>query len=88
MKWRVLGQLPSYSERKLTQIIIAYMTLHNFIRESALEDELFDRCDEDEDFIPSVDEELSPQPFTPGMEEGDMNAFRDSIADALVTMRE
>jgi hypothetical protein len=36
----------------------------------------------------SVDEELSPQPFTPGMEEGDMNAFRDSIADALVTMRE
>jgi hypothetical protein len=76
-----LGQLSSYSKRKQTQIIIACITLHNFIRESALEDELFDMCDKDEDFISSVDEQLSPQRFTPGMEEGDMNAFRDSIAD-------
>jgi hypothetical protein len=64
------------------------MTLHNFIRESALKDELFDKCDDDEDFVLSVDEQLLPQPFTSGMEEGGKNAFRDSIADALVTMRE
>jgi hypothetical protein len=75
-------------ERKQTQIIIACMTLHNFIRESALKDELFDKCDDDEDFVLSVDEQLLPQPFTFGMEEGGKNAFRDSIADALVTMRE
>jgi hypothetical protein len=55
MKWRILGQLPSYSEWKQTQIIIVYMVVHNFIRESALEDELFDKCDEDEDFVPGDD---------------------------------
>jgi hypothetical protein len=64
------------------------MALHHFIRESALEDELFDKCDDNGDFVLSVDEQLSPQTFMPGMEEGDMNTFRDSIADVLVTMRE
>jgi hypothetical protein len=88
MKWRILGQLPSYLERKQTQIIIAYMTLHNFIRESALEDELFDKCDEDEDYAPSVEEPLSSQSLMSGMEEDDINAFRNSIADALMTMGE
>jgi hypothetical protein len=87
MKWRILGQLPSYSESKQTQIIIACMTLHNFIRESNLEDEFFDNCDEVEDYIVNVDEPLSSQPFTRGME-GDMNAFRDSIVDVLMSMGE
>jgi hypothetical protein len=45
-------------------------------------------CDEDEDFVPSVDEPVSYQPFTPRMEEGGMNAFRDSIAEALMVMGE
>jgi hypothetical protein len=85
MKWRILGQSPSFSEREQTQIIIACMTLHNFIRESG--DGLFDMCDEDEDFVPGDDEPLSHQPFIPGME-GDMNAFRNSIADALISMGE
>jgi hypothetical protein len=53
-----------------------------------LEDELFGKCDDNGDFVLSVDEQLSPQTFMPGMEEGDMNTFRDSIADVLVTMRE
>jgi hypothetical protein len=53
-----------------------------------LEDELFDKCDDNGDFVLSVDEQLSPQTFMPRMEEGDMNTFRDSIADVLVTMRE
>jgi hypothetical protein len=88
MKWRILGQLPSFSERKQTQIIIACMTLHNFILENTLEDELFDMCDEDEDFVPGDDEPVSQQPFTPRTEEGGMNAFRDGIADALMSMRE
>jgi hypothetical protein len=88
MKWRILGQLPSFSERKQTQIIIACMTLHNFIPENTLEDELFDMCDEDEDFVPGDVEPVSQQPFTPRTEEGGMNAFRDGIADALMSMGE
>jgi hypothetical protein len=53
-----------------------------------LEDELFDMCEEDEDFIPGDDEPVSQQPFTLEMEEGDMNAFRDGITDALMSMGE
>jgi hypothetical protein len=53
-----------------------------------LKDELFDKCDEDDDFGPGDNEPLSSQLFTPGMEEGDMNAFRDSIANALMSMEE
>jgi hypothetical protein len=44
--------------------------------------------DQDEDFVPSVDEPLSSQPFTPRMEDGEMNIFSDSVAGALVAMRE
>jgi hypothetical protein len=45
-------------------------------------------CDEHEDFVPGDDEPVSQQPFTPRTEEGGMNAFRDGIADALMSMRE
>jgi hypothetical protein len=64
------------------------MALHNFIRESALEDELCDKCDEDEDFVPSVDRLTTPQLFMPGMEEGDMTKFRDGIVDGHVIVGE
>jgi hypothetical protein len=36
--------------KKQTKIIIASMVLHNFIRDSALNDELFAQCDTNEDF--------------------------------------
>jgi hypothetical protein len=38
--------------------------------------------------VPSVDRLTSPQPFTPRMEEGDMNKFMDSIIDVLMDMEE
>jgi hypothetical protein len=41
MKWRILQHLPSYPMEKQTKITIACMALHNFIRDSALDDELF-----------------------------------------------
>ncbi|RLN04397.1 uncharacterized protein C2845_PM13G12100 [Panicum miliaceum] len=61
------------------------MALHNFIRESDLSDELFDMCGQNEDFVPSAGE-ASSQPQVHGQEKTDMNAFRDSIADALMNM--
>jgi hypothetical protein len=36
---------------KYAKIILACMTLHNFIRDSNENDDLFDMCDEDEDFV-------------------------------------
>ncbi|XP_014660846.2 uncharacterized protein LOC106804388 [Setaria italica] len=43
---------------------------------------------EPRDFVPSVAQATSSQPQAHGHEESDMNAFRDSIADALMAMRE
>ena len=38
MKWRMLLEIPSYSERKQAQIILACCGLHNFILENDDED--------------------------------------------------
>ena len=59
MKWSILQKISSYPMEKQTRIIIACMALHNFIRESALADELSDMCDQDEDFVLSVDQATS-----------------------------
>lgn len=88
MKWRILQHLPSYKMWKQSMIIIACMALHNFIRDSALVDDLFDMCDANEEYVPLVDEASSSQPSGVGSEEPDMNAFRDIIANALMAMRE
>ena len=45
MKWRILLDLPSYPMANQSQIIMACMAVHNFIRESALADTDFDMCD-------------------------------------------
>jgi hypothetical protein len=37
---------------KQSKIIHACMALHNFIRDSKLADEEFDRCDGDENYMP------------------------------------
>jgi hypothetical protein len=67
-----------------TKIIIACMALHNFIRESTIADADFERCDNDENYMPLASVSSSQQN---GDEEQDMNDFRDSIANALFNMR-
>jgi hypothetical protein len=44
---------------KQVKIILACMALHNFIRDNHKNDDLFDMCDEDEDFIPSHEDTTS-----------------------------
>jgi len=69
---------------KQTKIILACMALHNFIRESAMADADFERCDNDENFMPIPTVSSSQEN---GDEEQGMNEFRDSIATALFNMR-
>jgi hypothetical protein len=80
MKWRIMLQLPSYPIVKQTKIILACMTLHNFIRENTMVDANFEMCDYDENYIPIQNNNLSKED---GDEEHDMNAFRDNIANVL-----
>ena len=46
--------LKCYSLHTQKKIVVATATLHNFIRKHAFEDEEFDRCDNDQDYMPQV----------------------------------
>jgi hypothetical protein len=59
MKWRILLSLLMYPMAKQSQIIMACMALHNFIRESAIADEDFDKCDRDENYVPEPEASTS-----------------------------
>jgi len=94
MKWRVLLHMPSFPVEKQKKIIIACMALHNFIRDSALSDELFQMCDEDEEYMPEVDSSSSSSSSSeevhnrgPSSDDVDMCAFRDFIANSLMADR-
>jgi hypothetical protein len=52
MKWKILLNLPSYPMPQQSQIIIACMSLHSFIRDIAMADKNFDMCDHDENYVP------------------------------------
>ena len=87
-KWGILhNEIPSYPMAKQSQIIIAFMALHNFIKNSAMADEDFDRCDQDKNYVPLAEASSSSQRNRGSTREGEeyhnMNPFRDSIADGL-----
>jgi hypothetical protein len=86
MKWQILDKIPSYATEKQSQIIVAYMTLHNFIRMSGLVDKDFDRCDRDENFVPAEASAHQPRsrPAPARDQSAMMNAFRDSVALGLL----
>lgn len=84
MKWRILLDLPSYPMHKQSEIIIACMAIHNFIRESALEDSDFDFCDRHENVVPMPTMLRTGTQNTNAVDEDiNMNAFRDEIANGL-----
>jgi len=64
---------------KQSKIIMACMALHNFIRQSGTMDDLFDLCDQDENYDPNG--ESSSQANRTNRRHGDedqrMNQFRD-----------
>ncbi|XP_072146817.1 uncharacterized protein [Setaria viridis] len=85
-KWRILRDLPAYPMPKQSNIIIACMAIHNFIRESTLADVDFERADNDESYVAPADASSSQNNADTsqhGDEDQDMNQFRDWIADGL-----
>ena len=69
-----------------SQIIVACMALHNFVRTSGIVDRDFDRCDRNKNYVPP--DALASQPRTcqpPARDESAiMNGFRDQIALGLL----
>ncbi|TVU49235.1 hypothetical protein EJB05_00534, partial [Eragrostis curvula] len=89
-KWRILKNVPSFPLFKQSHIIVACMALHNFIRDSAMDDQDFARYDQDDEYVPQeveVDEQMTVNEETEHeanmMEDRNMNAFRDQLAYAL-----
>ena len=60
------------------------MALHNFIRNSKLADEEFDRCDRDENNMPIAS---THQDSTSELREVNMNNIRNQSANALFVGR-
>jgi hypothetical protein len=81
MKWRILLNLPSFSLRKQSKIIITCMALHNFTRDSAIHDRDFDQI------VPKnlVNDVHLDDSSSSTSDELDMSAFQDAIAIALVS---
>jgi hypothetical protein len=85
--------MPSFSPKTQKHIIIACMTLHNFIRDSELRDEEFEKYDDDEDYMPDNEDDNEgqevSQPYEDDIPESEnevtMNTIRDNIANALVS---
>jgi len=78
--------MPSYAPHKQSQIIVACMALHNFIRPSGIVDMDFDHCDRDENYVPPEASTSQPRTHpTPARNESAiMNGFRDQIALGLL----
>jgi hypothetical protein len=89
-KWRILHGISSYPLEKQTDIIIACLALHNFIRDSQLFDLHFYRCDNDENYMPPGHDSSTSGGNAGNDMGGDhdsMNNIRDNIADALFAAR-
>ncbi|KAI9078526.1 hypothetical protein K1719_039464 [Acacia pycnantha] len=56
-KWHILRDMKPFPLIKQEKIIIATIALHNFIRKSGVDDEEFDKCDLNPDYIPEGQEE-------------------------------
>jgi hypothetical protein len=89
----ILKSMTSFSPRRQKHVIIACMALHNFIRDIPLRDEDFDKCDEDENYMPQDEDDNEGQEVAQPTEddileednEVSMNTIRDNIANALVS---
>lgn len=89
-KWRILKYIPSYGLETQKRIILACIALHNFIRDSQLRDKQFDRCDEDENYVPKVQRQsttLAGDTAPSGTNTDDMKARRERIATEVFDSR-
>lgn len=89
-KCRILRDVPQFKMASQRMIISACMTLHNYIRDSKLRDKEFDKCDENENYMPAVARAtpLLGDVILTSSDEGNMNDTRERIATSLWIARQ
>jgi hypothetical protein len=85
MKWQILQNIPPYAPETQTEIIVACMALHNFMRTSGKRERHFHRLDNNENYVPQEAYDNQPDPEVVDDESDLMNEFRDSIAYAMAS---
>ncbi|KAL5158048.1 hypothetical protein HKD37_15G042610 [Glycine soja] len=82
---KILGNMPHFALKIQNQIIVACMTIHNFIQRNDKSDGEFDSLDEDNEYIDSDEDENDVGPSTTTWEEHDaqstlqMERFREFL---------
>ncbi|KAM0868725.1 hypothetical protein ACQ4PT_041141 [Festuca glaucescens] len=84
MKWRILLGIPHYDPLTQTKIITACMCLHNFIRDSKLYDDHFDRVERGAYLHEDSASYVGGDSHAHDDNGGAMNALRMEIAQSLV----
>ncbi|KAL5563095.1 hypothetical protein UlMin_032842 [Ulmus minor] len=83
-KWKILRDMPSYSFEKQVKIVIATMTLHNYIRRYTEHDRHFAKIT---DNYGRVEDNADLEPHITSVTRSlEMNALRDVIARSLMGM--
>ena len=80
--------MPSYPQQKQSKIIVACIALHNFIRQSQLPDIEFDKCDQDENYVPLSMPTTTTNDSTNETDSAAMNQFRVWVADGLWSLKQ
>ncbi|XP_077252497.1 uncharacterized protein LOC143891881 [Tasmannia lanceolata] len=89
-RWALLSRMPKFDLKTQIQLIVASMSLHNYIRKHASRDEEFDKADHDDTYMPTVNVGLG---YDHAMDQNDtfdyarddafMGSVRDRIRDEL-----
>lgn len=84
-RFPILKRMPPYSFPTQRNIVVAACTVHNFIRQETLRDELFSQYEEEDLIIEEEHIDDEPDPDGVIQEQGirRMDAFRQSIAEAI-----
>ncbi|XP_023156697.1 uncharacterized protein [Zea mays] len=94
MKWRILLNMSKYPMVKQKMIVAATMCLHNFIRQHHALDKDFERCDRDQDYVPTIPARYRNQALsqsssdtTSHANDRTMDRFCDDLALAISSSR-
>ncbi|CAL9001681.1 unnamed protein product [Prunus brigantina] len=84
-RWKILRDMPNYPFNKQVKIVIATMTLHNYIRRHAQRDRHFDASNDI--LSEEIDEDVDVQQELHSLNDNgtqEMEALRNSIATSLM----